>query len=60
MSTNHNLFQEQGEPKQKFDMNYGLNTASFTYSACVQAKKKYIEGLDIDVELITLQTRENP
>ena len=81
MSTDHNHFEEKGEPKQnraeallltspmpyrrakpahEFDMNYGLNTNSFTYSACVHGEKKYIKGLDIDVELITLQTWENP
>ena len=40
------------KPAHEFDMNYGLNTNSLRYSACVQGEK----SLDFDVELITLQT----
>ena len=35
---------------EKFNMKYGLNTDFLTYNSCVPAVKKYIKGLDIDVQ----------
>ena len=35
---------------EEFNMKYGLNTDFLTYNSCVPAVKKYIKGLDIDVQ----------
>ena len=35
---------------EEFHIKYGLNVDILTYSGCVQAVKKYIKGLNTDVQ----------